>query len=163
MAMLLQSPEDPEVTNLIQDDAEAQLALFLSKTLTNAIMMYRQGGPGPIGPPNSKPGPIGPPRSKGGMRGGRGAEFNEFYADTPWRGVAAALGGEADCMASVSPCCSTTVVLVPLSTTVEAWNLRTRGNMKMAAKATGDSGSHLHKFTKVYAYCRFRYRKENFS
>merc|ERR1712013_753880 len=71
--MLLQSPEDPDVTNLIQDDAEAQLALFLSKTLTNAIMMYRQGGPGPIGPP----------RSKGGMRGGRGAEFNEFYADSP--------------------------------------------------------------------------------
>jgi hypothetical protein len=27
---------------LIQDDSEAQLALFLSKTLTNAIMMYRQ-------------------------------------------------------------------------------------------------------------------------
>ena len=84
--MLLQSPEDPEVTNLIQDDAEAQLALFLSKTLTNAIMMYRQGGPGPIGPPNSKPGPIGPPRSKGGMRGGRGAEFNEFYADSSLAG-----------------------------------------------------------------------------
>ena len=84
--MLLQSPEDPEVTNLIQDDAEAQLALFLSKTLTNAIMMYRQGGPGPIGPPSAKPGPIGPPRSKGGMRGGRGAEFNEFYADSSLAG-----------------------------------------------------------------------------
>ena len=40
--MMLQSPEDPEVTNLIQEDSEAQLALFLSKTLTNAIMMYRQ-------------------------------------------------------------------------------------------------------------------------
>ena len=41
--MLLQSPEDPDVTNLIQDESEAQLALFLSKTLINAIMMYRQG------------------------------------------------------------------------------------------------------------------------
>ena len=41
--MMLQSPEDPEVTNLIQDDSEAQLALFLSKTMTNAIMMYRSG------------------------------------------------------------------------------------------------------------------------
>jgi len=84
--MLLQSPEDPEVTNLIQDDGEAQLALFLSKTLTNAIMMYRQGGPnvGPIGPPGNKPGPIGPPRGKGGnVRGGRGGQdFNEFYADS---------------------------------------------------------------------------------
>jgi hypothetical protein len=39
--MSLQSPEDPEVRMLIQDDSEAQLALFLSKTLTNAIMMYR--------------------------------------------------------------------------------------------------------------------------
>merc|ERR1719427_2639025 len=86
--MLLQSPEDPEVTNLITDDSEAQLALFLSKTLTNAIMMYRQGGPGPIGPPAAKPGPIGPPRSKGlgGLRGGRGAEFNEFYADSSLAG-----------------------------------------------------------------------------
>ena len=90
-------------------------------------------------------------------------------------------------MASVSPCCSTSktknnlfpvpqflfniaiiffsrsaVVLVPLSTIVEAWSLPTRGNMKMAAKATGDLGSHLHKFTKVYAYCRFLYRKENY-
>ena len=82
-----------------QDDDEVKLALFLSKTQTNAIMMYRQGGPGPIGdhhsplrahvapspgPPSNKPGPIGPPRSKGpgGMlRGGRGADFNEFYAD----------------------------------------------------------------------------------
>jgi len=70
------------VTNLIHDDAEAQLALFLSKTLTNAIMMYRQGGPGPIGPPSSKPGPIGPPRGKGGGgRGVRGPDINEFYAD----------------------------------------------------------------------------------
>ena len=55
-----------QVTNLIQDDGEAQLALFLSKTLTNAIMMYRQGGPsgaGPIGPPShNKPGPIGKSR-----------------------------------------------------------------------------------------------------
>ena len=41
--MNLQSPEDPEVRQLIQDDSEAQLALFLSKTLTNAVMMYRQG------------------------------------------------------------------------------------------------------------------------
>jgi hypothetical protein len=40
--MSLQTPEDPEVRLLIQDDSEAQLALFLSKTLTNAIMMYRQ-------------------------------------------------------------------------------------------------------------------------
>jgi hypothetical protein len=39
--MSLQTPEDPEVRLLIQDDSEAQLALFLSKTLTNAIMMYR--------------------------------------------------------------------------------------------------------------------------
>ena len=72
------------MTLLCQDDAEAQLALFLSKTLTNAIMMYRQGGPGPIGPPSNKPGPIGPPRGKGpgGLRGARGAEFNEFYADS---------------------------------------------------------------------------------
>ena len=90
--MLLQSPEDPEVTNLIQDDSEAQLALFLSKTLTNAIMMYRQGGPGPIGPPGKQPGPIGPPgRGKGGAgpRPGRaGQDFNEFYAD-----AGAGLGG----------------------------------------------------------------------
>merc|ERR1719422_2944311 len=87
--MMLQSPEDPEVTNLIQDDSEAQLALFLSKTLTNAIMMYRQGGPnvGPIGPPGNKPGPIGPPRGKGGnVRGGRGQDFNEFYADSAMSG-----------------------------------------------------------------------------
>jgi len=87
--MLLQSPEDPDVTNLIQDDSEAQLALFLSKTLTNAIMMYRQGGPtvGPIGPPGNKPGPIGPPRGKGGnSRGGRGQDFNEFYADSAMSG-----------------------------------------------------------------------------
>merc|ERR1719239_1192124 len=76
--MLLQSPEDPEVTNLIQDDSEAQLALFLSKTMTNAIMMYRSGGgssgTGPIGPPapGHKPGPIGPPgRGKGGSGRGR--------------------------------------------------------------------------------------------
>ena len=97
--MMLQSPEDPDVTNLIQDDADAQLALFLSKTLTNAIMMYRQGGPspgaGPIGPPgHNKPGPIGPPRGKigsgrvGGRQGqdrGQGrqqTDFSEFYADT---------------------------------------------------------------------------------
>ena len=55
------------MTNLIQDDNEAQLALFLSKTLTNAIMLYRQGGPsaGPIAPPGNKPGPIGPPRERG--------------------------------------------------------------------------------------------------
>merc|ERR1712168_1482265 len=79
--MLLQSPEDPDVTNLIQDHSEAQLALFLSKTMTNAIMMYRSGGgssaAGPIGPPapGHKPGPIGPPgRGKGGSGrgGGRG-------------------------------------------------------------------------------------------
>merc|ERR1712029_1273074 len=92
--MMLQSPEDPEVTNLIQDDSEAQLALFLSKTLTNAIMMYRQGGPsaGPIGPPSqvqpgSKPGPIGPPRGKGGSgRGRSGQDFSEFYADSSMSG-----------------------------------------------------------------------------
>merc|ERR1712029_1170676 len=77
--MMLQSPEDPEVTNLIQDDSEAQLALFLSKTLTNAIMMYRQGGP--------SAGPIGPPRGKGGSgRGRSGQDFSEFYADSSMSG-----------------------------------------------------------------------------
>jgi len=80
--MTLATPEDPDVQNLIQDDADAQLALFLSKTLTNAIMMFRQGGPGPIGPPTGKPGPIGPPRG-----GGRRGELNEFYADNMNRGV----------------------------------------------------------------------------
>ena len=61
--MSLQSAEDPDVQNLILDDSDAQLALFLSKTLTNAIMMYRQG-PGPIGPPRN-PGSIGPLRGRG--------------------------------------------------------------------------------------------------
>jgi len=98
--MLLQSPEDPDVTNLIQDDSEAQLALFLSKTLTNAIMIYRRGGPGPIGPPagigtKKGPGPIAPPQQRGGPKGGpvgrgtKGPELNEFYADNtlaPGRG-----------------------------------------------------------------------------
>ena len=81
------------MTNLIQDDNEAQLALFLSKTLTNAIMLYRQGGPsaGPIAPPGNKPGPIGPPRERGGKggsnRGARGGQdFTEFYADSPLSG-----------------------------------------------------------------------------
>jgi len=77
--MTLHTPEDPGVRNLIQDDSEAQLALFLSKTLTNAVMMYRQGGPGPICPPGN-PGPIGPPRSHGPGRGRN--ELNEFYADS---------------------------------------------------------------------------------
>jgi len=78
--MALQSPDDPEVCGVIQDDSEAQLALFISKTLTNAIMMYRQGrGLGAIGTP-VKPGPIGPPRGRGGLRG-RG-DFSEFYADS---------------------------------------------------------------------------------
>ena len=96
--MMLQSPEDPEVTNLIQEDSEAQLALFLSKTLTNAIMMYRQGGPsasaGPIGPPG-KPGPIGPPRGAGGAgRGTRvGADFTEFYASNSMSGRGGGGGG----------------------------------------------------------------------
>lgn len=83
--MSLQTPEDPEVRLLIQDDSEAQLALFLSKTLTNAIMMYRQM-PGSVWPPGN-PGPIGPPRRGigGGGRtggGGAGSELNEFYADS---------------------------------------------------------------------------------
>ena len=98
---MLQSPEDPEVTNLIQDDSEAQLALFLSKTMTNAIMMYRSGGgssaaAGPIGPPapGHKPGPIGPPgRGKGGSGrgGGRGSDISEFYADSSMSGRAGAI------------------------------------------------------------------------
>ena len=95
--MMLQSPEDPEVTNLIQDDSEAQLALFLSKTLTNAIMMYRQGGPsasaGPIGPPGNKPGPIGPPRSGAGRGARSGQDFSEFYADTSMSGRGGGLYG----------------------------------------------------------------------
>lgn len=74
------------MTNLITDDSEAQLALFLSKTLTNAIMMYRQGGPGPIGPPAANPGPIGPPRGGQGGPRGRGAELHEFYADSSLAG-----------------------------------------------------------------------------
>ena len=78
--MTLATPEDPEVQNLIRDDADAQLAVFLSKTLTNAVMMYRQGGPGPIGPPG-KPGPIGTPRAAGSGGGGRRGELNEFYAE----------------------------------------------------------------------------------
>lgn len=107
--MMLQSPEDPEVTNLIQDDSEAQLALFLSKTLTNAIMMYRQGGPsaGPIGPPSqvqpgSKPGPIGPPRGKGGSgRGRSGQDFSEFYADSSMSGRS---GGKLLLISALSKC-----------------------------------------------------------
>ena len=95
--MMLQSPEDPEVTNLIQDDSEAQLALFLSKTLTNAIMMYRQGGPpasaGPIGPPGNKPGPIGPPRGKGGAGRGARTDFTEFYASSSISGRGGGSGG----------------------------------------------------------------------
>ena len=99
--MMLQSPEDPEVTNLIQDDSEAQLALFLSKTMTNAIMMYRSGGgasAGPIGPPaiGHKPGPIGPPgRGKGGSGrgGGRGSDISEFYADSSLSGRGGGLYG----------------------------------------------------------------------
>ena len=67
--MILQSPEDLEVANLIQDDSEGHLPRFLSRTLTNAIMMYRQGGhstlSAPIGSPGNKPGPIGPPWGKG--------------------------------------------------------------------------------------------------
>ena len=70
--MMLQTPEDPEVQNLIADDADAQLAIFLSKTWTNAVMLYRQNGPAA-----ANPGPIGPPRAQGG----RGLEMNEFYAD----------------------------------------------------------------------------------
>lgn len=111
--MLLQSPEDPDVTKLIQDDAEAQLALFLSKTLTNAIMMYRQGPlgaqgslplPQPIGPPSQGqaqggkkgPGPIAPPgpHLRGGIsRSSRHHDFNEFYADSSLAGRGGGLYG----------------------------------------------------------------------
>ena len=70
--MSLRTPEDPDIRNLIQDDSEVQLAMFLSKTLTNAIMAYRQGGPGA----GRNPGPIGPPRP------GNGREVNDFYGDS---------------------------------------------------------------------------------
>jgi len=70
--MLLRTPEDPEVQTLIQDDSDVQLAMFLSKTLTNAIMMYRQGGPGN----DRNPGPIGPPRQRSAR------EMYEFYGDS---------------------------------------------------------------------------------
>merc|ERR1711872_509101 len=68
--MMLRTPEDPDVQHLIQDESEAQIAVFLSKTFTNAIMMYNRQGAvvGHIGP-TSKPGPIGPPGSMGHIRG----------------------------------------------------------------------------------------------
>ena len=83
-AMQLRTPEDPEVGHLLQDESDAELAIFLSKTLTNSILMYRgtQGGHQTMNPGNtghSAPGPIGPPARS--MHQRRMGDFNEFYAD----------------------------------------------------------------------------------
>ena len=78
--MQLRTPEDPEVGQLLQDESDAELAIFLSKTLTNAILMYRGTQIGHVNP-NNPPGPIGPPRSS---QRGRG-ELNDFYVEAGGR------------------------------------------------------------------------------
>lgn len=73
--MQLRTPEDPEVNHLLQDESDAELAIFLSKTLTNAILMFHGTQNHHMNPGNA-PGPIGPPG-----RNQRRCDFNEFYAD----------------------------------------------------------------------------------
>jgi hypothetical protein len=73
--MQLRTPEDPEVGHLLQDESDAELAIFLSKTLTNAILMFH-GSQNPRMNPGNPPGPIGPPRSNQ-----RRDDFNDFYSD----------------------------------------------------------------------------------